>query len=120
METTRQKKISNLVQQDMAEIFREVAKNSMKGVLITVTKVKVTPDLAIARIYLSLFPVDNKEALLSEIRENTSHFRNLLGQRTRHQLRVIPELEFYIDDSLDYIDNIEKELRGEGENPLKD
>ncbi len=91
----------------------------MKGVIISVSKVSVTVDLSIAKVYLSIFP--NKEAgeLLKGIRSNTPLIRHELAQRTRHQLRRMPTLEFFIDDSLEYIDNIERSLKGE-EDPIKD
>lgn len=119
MDATRQKKIENQLGQDMAEIFQNYAKEKLRGVIIGVTKTKVTPDLSVARFYLSIFPTTNVKEVIEGIRENKSSLRNLLGVRVRHQLRKIPDLEFFVDDSLDYIEKIEKELRGEGENPIK-
>ena len=79
--------------------------------MITVTKVQVTRDLAISRVYLSLFGTDDKKALLEKIREHKNEIKYKLGNRIRNQLRSVPELEFYEDDSLDYIDNIDRLLK---------
>ncbi|RNC88117.1 MAG: 30S ribosome-binding factor RbfA [Winogradskyella sp.] len=120
MESNRQKKIGGIIQQDLAEVLQRAAsEGGLKGVIISVTKVSVTVDLSIAKVYLSVFP--NKEAnqLLEGIRSNTPLIRHELAQRTRHQLRRMPKLEFFIDDSLEYIDNIERSLKGE-DNPIKD
>ncbi|MGB3607019.1 MAG: 30S ribosome-binding factor RbfA [Psychroserpens sp.] len=119
-ETQRQKKIGGLLQQDLAEVLQKAATDGgLRGMIISVSKVSVTTDLSVAKVYLSIFP--NKEAaeLLKGIRSNTPLIRHELAQRTRHQLRRMPNLEFFIDDSLEYIDGIEKSLKGE-ENPIKD
>lgn len=118
MESNRQKKIAGILQQDLAEVLQRAASSGgLKGVIISVSKVNVTVDLSIAKVYLSIFP--NKEAneLLAGIRSNTPLIRHELSQRTRHQLRRMPQLEFFIDDSLEYIDGIERSLK-EGDNPL--
>ncbi|WP_375235241.1 30S ribosome-binding factor RbfA [Winogradskyella sp.] len=120
MESNRQKKIAVILQQDLVDVLQRAAsEGGMKGVIISVSKVSVTVDLSIAKVYLSIFP--NKEAgeLLKGIRSNTPLIRHELAQRTRHQLRRMPTLEFFIDDSLEYIDNIERSLKGE-EDPIKD
>jgi len=120
MESNRQKKIAGILQQDLVDVLQRAASDGgMKGVIISVSKVSVTVDLSIAKVYLSIFP--NKEAgeLLKGIRSNTPLIRHELAQRTRHQLRRMPTLEFFIDDSLEYIDNIERSLKGE-EDPIKD
>ncbi|WP_299129185.1 30S ribosome-binding factor RbfA [uncultured Winogradskyella sp.] len=120
MESNRQKKIGGILQKDLAEVLQNAASSGgLKGVIISVSKVSVTVDLSIAKIYLSIFP--NKEAsdLLEGIRSNTPLIRHELSQRTRHQLRRMPQLEFFIDDSLEYIDRIEQSLKGDV-NPLKD
>ena len=119
-ETQRQKKIGGILQQDLAEVLQGAATSGgLRGVIISVSKVSVTTDLSIAKVYLSIFP--NKEAtpLLEGIRSNTSRIRHELAQRTKHQLRRMPHLEFFIDDSLEYIDRIEKSLKRE-ENPITD
>jgi ribosome-binding factor A len=107
MESTRQQKISRLVQKDLGEIIQKKGPLLFGGTLITVTKVNVTKDLAVAKVYLSLFNVENKEAMLETIRQHTRDIRFELGHRVRNQLRIIPELHFFLDDSLDYIDRID-------------
>lgn len=120
MESNRQKKIGGILQQDLVDVLQRAAsEGGMKGVLISVSKVNVTVDLSIAKVYLSIFPNKEAEVLLQGIRSNTPLIRHELAQRTRHQLRRMPTLEFFIDDSLEYINNIEKSLKGE-ENPIKD
>ena len=107
METTRQQKISRLIQKDLGAIFQEQSRNHFRGALITVTKVSVTKDLSVAKIYLSLFVTKDKDTLLDSIRARTREIRHELGTRVKNQLRVIPDLQFFLDDSLDYIDNID-------------
>ena len=120
METQRQKKIAGVIQKDLADILQRAATDGgLKGVLISVSKVIITSDLSIAKIYLSLFPHKNADQLLDGIKSNKTFIKHNLAQRTRHQLRRIPELLFFIDDSLDYIENIEKSLKRE-ENPIED
>lgn len=119
-ESHRQKKIGGILQQDLAEVLQGAAtKGGLKGIIISVSKVNVTADLSIAKVYLSIFP--NKEAaeLLKGIRSNTPLIRHELAQRTKHQLRRMPNLEFFIDDSLEYIERIDQSLKGK-ENPIKD
>ncbi len=108
--STRQNKISRLLQREMAEIILLINKSKYVGKLITVTKVRVTKDLGIARIYLSIFPSEFSSVILSEINLNNKQIRGELGRKVGKNIRIIPELEFYIDDSLDYIDNIDKLL----------
>lgn len=119
MDSVRLKKIESLLMEDMSEILRKWAKENNPGILLSVTRVSVTPDLSLARIRVSMFPVNDKKELLSQLRELTPQFRGELGNKIRHQVRKIPELEFFDDDSLDYIETIDRELRGEGENPIK-
>ena len=119
METQRQKKIAGLIQQDLAEILQRAATDGgLKGVILTVSKVSVTSDLSIAKVYVSIFPPGEANPLLKGIQAEQAGIRHELAQRTRHQLRRVPELNFYLDDSLDYIENIEKSLE-EGENPIE-
>ena len=119
METQRQKKIAGLIQQDLAEILQRAATNGgLKGVILTVSKVSVSPDLSIARVYVSIFPSKEAKPLLKGIQAEHAMIRHELAQRTRHQLRRIPELTFFLDDSLDYIEDIEKSLE-DGENPIE-
>ncbi|MBS3993891.1 MAG: 30S ribosome-binding factor RbfA [Bacteroidetes bacterium] len=119
METNRQKKISGTIQQDLAEILQKDANDAQLKVIISVTKVDVTTDLSIAKVFVSIFPTEQRNEIFKNIADNTQKFKHLLAQRTRHQLRKVPNLIFFNDDSLDYIDGIEKALRGEVENPIK-
>ena len=120
METNRQKKIGALLQKDIVDILqRSVNDSPYRGVIVSVTKVKVTTDLSIAKVYLSIFPTKDASDLIDEIKKATPAIRYELSQRTKNQLRRMPELEFFIDDSLDYIDKIERSLKGE-DNPLED
>lgn len=119
METQRQKKIAGVIQQDLADILQRAATDSgTKGTLISVSKVAVTSDLALAKAYVSIFPNDKAAAVLEEIRSAKVSIRHELARRTRNQLRRVPELNFYIDDSLEYIDKIEKSLK-KGDNPIE-
>ena len=110
MESTRQKKVSRLLQKELAEILRQKTRELAKGKLLTVTTVRVSPDLGLAKVYLSVFPSDKNEQTLENISNNTPRIRNELGSKVRKQLRIIPEIAFYLDDSLDYIDNIDSIL----------
>jgi ribosome-binding factor A len=111
MDTTRQNKISRLIQKELSDIFVRESKEWVKNVMITVSVVRVTPDLAIAKVYLSVFPSERKDEVLTAVEENAKKIRGEMGNRVRNQLRVIPELHFFIDDSLDYIENIDKLLK---------
>lgn len=118
MESQRQKRIASVLQKDLADVLQNAAtQGGMKGVIISVTKVHVTVDLSIAKVYLSIFPVAKSAALLEGIRSNSSGIKHELAKRTRNQLRRMPELSFYIDDSLEYIDQIDRSLKG-GKNPI--
>ncbi|MFD0963331.1 30S ribosome-binding factor RbfA [Pseudofulvibacter geojedonensis] len=120
MESNRQKKIAGVIQRDLVDILQGAArKGGMQGVIISVSKVSVTTDLSIAKVYLSIFPNNKASELLEGIKENKNLIKHEVAQRTKNQLRRAPELLFFIDDSLDYIENIEKSLKGE-ENPIKD
>lgn len=110
MDTNRQQKVNRLIQKELSEIFLLDAKK-IQGVLISVTNVRVSPDLGIAHAYLSIFPSEKAEELVSNINENVKTVRYDLGKRLRNQLRVIPELTFHVDDSLDYIENIDRLLK---------
>ena len=119
METQRQKKIAGVIQKDIVDILQRAAiDGGLKGTLISVSKVAVTTDLSIAKVYISIFPVKDANELLEGIQSNQPLIKHELSQRTRNQLRRVPELLFFLDDSLDYIENIEKSLKGE-ENPVK-
>jgi ribosome-binding factor A len=112
MDTTRQQKIARMLQKELSEIFLGIA-HRIPGTMITVTNVRITPDLSIARVYLSIFPGEKTDSTLEFIKEQTKTIRYELGLKVRHQLRIIPELSFYIDDSLDYIDNIDRLLHND-------
>ncbi len=110
MESTRQKKISALIQKEMSIIFQKKA-NEFSNKLISVTIVRTAPDLSSAKIFLSIFPEDNKAQVFNEITEKKSSLRFELGNRIKNQVRKIPDLTFYIDDSLDYAERIDKLLK---------
>lgn len=119
METQRQKKIATVIQKDIVDILQRAAiDGGLTGTLISVSKVAVTSDLSIAKIYVSIFPAKGAVELLEGIQSNKPLIKHELSQRTRNQLRRVPELFFYLDDSLDYIEGIEKSLKGE-DNPVK-
>lgn len=106
METTRQAKIARLLQKELSEIFRQQTAKT-HGVIISVSAVRVTPDLSIARAYLSVFPSTNAQEIMNNINLSAKTIRYELAQKVRFQLRKTPELQFYLDDSLDYIENID-------------
>lgn len=110
METKRQQKVARLLQKELAEIFQREDSLKFKGVFITVTLVRVTVDLGIARVYLSVFPSGNQDAVLKAVRLLTVEVRHKLAARVRHNMRAVPELEFFIDDSLDYAERIDELL----------
>ncbi len=119
-ESHRQKKIASVLQRDLVEVLQGAAtQGGMRGIIISVTKVNVTVDLSIAKVFLSIFPVNKGEELLEGISSNATLIKHELAQRTRHQLRRMPKLVFFIDDSLEYIDQIERSLKGL-DNPLDD
>ncbi len=109
MESTRQHKIARLLQKELGDIFLLYAKNR-PGVLITVSEVRVSPDLGIARGYLSVFPTDKAAEIIEQVAQDTKAIRFDLGNRVRHQLRIIPELHFHVDDTLDKLENIDRLL----------
>ncbi len=106
METTRQAKIARLLQKELSEIFRQQTAKT-HGTLVSVSVVRVSPDLSVAKAYLSIFPSEKAEEMLRNITESAKTIRYELAQKVRFQLRKTPELQFYLDDSLDYIDNID-------------
>ncbi len=110
METTRQNKISRLLQKELSEIFLAETRK-MSGVMVSVSVVRVTSDLSIARAYLSIFPAGRSVEILKSIQDNSKSIRHELAQRVRFQLRKMPELHFHIDDSLDYAEKIEELLK---------
>lgn len=110
MDGTRLSKIERLLQKELGDIFQKQTQ-AMRGVLISVSVVRVSPDLNVARAYLSIFPSERSKELMEAIKANTKAIRYDLGQRVRTQLRKIPELTFFVDDSLDYIENIDHLLQ---------
>lgn len=109
MESTRQAKISRLIQKELSEIFRQQTAKT-HGVLVSVSAVRVSPDLSIARAYLSVFPSAKAEEVIESVNKSAKTIRYELAQIVRHQLRKTPELSFFLDDSLDYIENIDNLL----------
>ena len=112
METTRQQKIARLIQKELSEIFRlETAK--IGNVIVSVSTVRVSPDLSIAKAYLSVFPSNKGEEIVANINKNSKSIRYDLAHKVRFQLRKTPELAFYLDDSLDYIEHIDNLLKSD-------
>ncbi len=110
MDTTRQNKISRLIQKELSDIFQQQTRQ-MSGVLISVSTVRISPDLSVCRAYLSVFPSERAEEIVQNINDNQKSVRYELGTRMRHQLRIIPELKFFADDSLDYAEHIDELLK---------
>ena len=118
MESNRQKKIAALLQKDLVETLQGAAREGgLTGVIISVTKVNVTVDLSLARVYLSIFPSDKSKALIEGIQSNAPLIKHELAMKVKDQLRKMPELEFKLDDSLDYIEKIDDSLSG-SEDPI--
>ena len=111
MESTRQRKVSRLIQKELGDVFQREGQAFAQGSMITVTVVRVTPDLSHAKVFLSIFPSKNKQEVIKTISEDVKKIRHELGKRVRSQLRTIPEIYFYIDDTLDYVENIENLLK---------
>ncbi len=118
-ETNRQRKIAGVIQRDLVDVLQRAAQDGMRGVIISVSKVSVTADLGVAKVYLSVFPSEKRQEIVEGIKSNTSLIRYELAQRTKNQLRRMPELLFFGDDSLDYIEEIDKSLNGGDEDPIK-
>ena len=121
-EGKRQKQVASEISKELNDIFLKMGMNMQDGGMVSISSVKITPDLYEARVYVSLFKVKNPEAALEKFKERSSEIRGELGNRMRHQLRSIPQLTFYIDDTLDYVfkieellDSIKKEKPGESE-----
>jgi ribosome-binding factor A len=121
-ETKRQKQVAGLINEELSDIFRRMGLNMIDGGMVSIATVKITPDLFEARVYLSMFQVKDTQAILHKFEEKNKEIRKELGMRVRHQLRSIPELKFYIDDTLDYVfkmeelfDKIKKEDEGDKE-----
>ncbi|MDE7305114.1 MAG: 30S ribosome-binding factor RbfA [Alistipes sp.] len=111
MENTRQQKIAKQIQKDVAEIFQKEGAAIVRGSLVTVTAVRVSPDFGYAKIYVSIFPFERSQELMKELEQNSWFVRRALGQRIRNQLKNVPEIQFFLDDSLEYIDQIDQALK---------
>ncbi len=112
MQETRQNRISRLLQKELATIFQNQTRQT-RGVLVSVTRVKISPDLSICTAYLSIFPSEKSEEILENINKSEKAIRYDLGTRVHNQLRIIPELRFFIDDSLDYLEHIDELLKND-------
>ncbi|MBO4268670.1 MAG: 30S ribosome-binding factor RbfA [Bacteroidaceae bacterium] len=110
MDSTRQQKISRLIQKELSEMFLLQTKLT-KGLLVSVSEVKISSDLSIASVYLSIFPSEKGEETVRNINSNVKEIRYDLGQRVRHQLRIIPELRFFLDNTLEYMARIDELLK---------
>ena len=110
-QTTRQQKIARQIQRDIAEILQKENSLTPRGVMVTVTTVRVSPDFGYAKIYFSIFPFAKAEEVMRSLESNNWFLRRELGKRIRNQLKVVPELQLFLDDSLEYIDNIDSLLR---------
>jgi ribosome-binding factor A len=111
MESTRQKKVARLIQKELAEIMLHHAGEFAPGKMISVTTVRVSPDLSLAKTWVSIFPSDKSAEIIAGLRSHVPKIRYELGQKVRNQLRIVPEIAFFIDDSNDYIDNITNLLK---------
>jgi ribosome-binding factor A len=111
MESTRQKKVSRLIQKEVADIFLKRGSELAHGKMVSITKVRVSPDLSFAKVYISIYPSTGQDDILKSIQDHSTKIRFEMGQKIRRQLRIVPEIAFFIDDSLDYIDKIDKLLK---------
>lgn len=111
MENTRQQKVAKQIQRDIADIFQKEGAHLVRGLLVTVTTVRVSPDFGYAKVYVSVFPFEKHAALIETLEENSWFIRRQLGQRIRNQLKNIPELQFFLDDSLEYVKHIDEALK---------
>lgn len=110
-ESTRQLKVSKEIQKEMAEIIRSKGMAAFGGALVSVSGVKLSPDLSVAKIYISVFPSEKSEAVMNTIKDSAKSLRGALGRRMAKQLRIVPEIIFYLDSSLDYVEHIEELLK---------
>lgn len=108
MESKRQQKFAGVIQKDLAEIFQREGMSFLPNTLVTITKVRVTPDLAIARVFLSFFNNQNTSLALNTVKAHTSEIRYKLGSRIKNQVRIIPQLEFFVDDTNEYVERMDK------------
>ncbi len=108
METKRQQKFARVIQKELSDIFQREGLSFHGSTIVTITMVRISPDLSVARVYLSFFNSDNKEQLLAEIKAQTKEIRYKLGERIRNQARIVPHLEFFIDDSMEYVSRMDQ------------
>ena len=111
MESTRQKKVSRLIQKELSVIFQQNTQEILGNIMVSLTIVRISPDLADANIFLSIFPVDDPEVALKVIKSNTVMIRKKLGESVRNQLRIVPTLQFHLDDSAAYAEEIDRLLK---------
>ena len=111
VESTRQLKVAKEIQKEMAEIIRAKGMSAFGGALVSVSGVKISPDLSVAKIYVSVFPSEKAEAVMESLQENCRSLRGELGCKVGKQLRIVPEIVFYLDNSLDYVEHIEELLK---------
>jgi ribosome-binding factor A len=111
MDSVRQNKVARLIQKELAVFFQSRSRDLFPGRMITVTMVRVSPDLALAKAYLSIFPLKPEEKIVEQVSEQARFIRTVIGRNIRNQVRVIPELAFYLDDSIDYLENIDRLLK---------
>ena len=108
MESKRQQKFAGVIQKDLAEIFQREGMHFLPNIMVTITKVRVTPDLAIARVFLSFFNSANNTLALNTIKAHSNEIRYKLGNRIKDQVRMVPHLEFFIDDTSEYVERMDK------------
>ena len=111
MDSIRQNKVARLIQRDLSEMFQQESKEYTEGAMLSVTAVRVSPDLSYAKIYVSIFPSERVEAVMKSLEEKNKIIRFILGKKVGKQMRIVPELRFFVDDSLDYIDKIDELLK---------
>jgi ribosome-binding factor A len=111
MESTRQVKVGRQIQKDLGEIFQREVAGILLGSMVTVTEVRMSPDFSFAKVFVSIFPADKREGVMAAINQNVKTIRHELGKRVRNQLRIVPELAFFIDDTLDYVEKIDRLLK---------
>lgn len=111
MDSIRQNKVSRLIQRDLSEMFQHECKEYAAGAMLSITTVRVSPDLSYAKIYVSVFPSNLTESVLKSLEDSNKNIRFILGRKVGKQMRIIPELRFFLDDSLDYIDKIDELLK---------
>ena len=111
MDSIRQNKVARLIQRALSEMFQQECKEYTIGAMLSITTVRVSPDLSYAKIYVSIFPSDRSESVIKSLDEHNKSIRFILGRKIGKQMRIIPELRFFVDDSLDYIDKIDELLK---------